>query len=374
VDTLVPESERANHRIQRELYRDEPELAQTLMARRTLYGCSKDGSELPVEVSLSHLALDGADHVLVTVSDITERSLSEALLRAGERRLRLALDAARAGTWEWFVDSDNHFWSDELWSLYGLSEDDASASTETWWQTIHPDDLGRVQAAVKDARDLGLPFETEWRVPQPAGAPPRWLLCRGQPVVDKREQVISYIGIVLDVTGQRVAEEKRREGEALLATILDNVGACIYIKDLDYRYLYVNRAMASVFGAPREQICGQRDEAFCDPATVRAWRGNDRRVLEGASASSSRRSPSTARAARCTATSRSSSRCAARTAASTPCAASPPTSPKRNAPSASWPATASSSRAWWRPAPASWPWPRTPPRAPAAPRAPSWPT
>ena len=281
VDTLVPESERANHRIQRELYRDEPELAQTLMARRTLYGSTKDGSELPVEVSLSHLALDGADHVLLTVSDITERSLSEALLRAGERRLRLALDAARAGTWEWFVDSDNHFWSDELWSLYGLSEDDASASTETWWQTIHPDDLGRVQAAVKDARDLGLPFETEWRLPQPAGAPPRWLLCRGQPVVDKRERVISYIGIVLDVTGQRVAEEKRREGEALLATILDNVGACIYIKDLDYRYLYVNRAMASVFGAPREQICGQRDEAFCDPATVRVWRGNDRRVLEG---------------------------------------------------------------------------------------------
>ena len=41
-----------------------------------------DGSELPVEVSLSHLALDGADHVLLTVSDITERSLSEALLRA----------------------------------------------------------------------------------------------------------------------------------------------------------------------------------------------------------------------------------------------------------------------------------------------------
>ena len=59
------------------------------------------------------------------------------------------------------------------------------------------------------------------------------------------------------------------------------MGACIYIKDLDYRYLYVNRAMASVFGAPREQICGQRDEAFCDPATVKAWRSNDRRVLEG---------------------------------------------------------------------------------------------
>ena len=193
--------------------------------------------------------------------------------------LRLALDAARAGTWEWFVDSDNHFWSDELWSLYGLSEDDASASTETWWQTIHPDDRARVQAAVNDARDLALPFETEWRVHLPAGAPPRWLLCRGQPVVDMRERVISYIGIVLDVTGQRVAEEKRREGEALLATILDNVGACIYIKDLDYRYLYVNRAMASVFGAPREQICGQRDEAFCTPATVQAWRRDAGRTL-----------------------------------------------------------------------------------------------
>ena len=280
VERLVPEPMRSNHRIQRELYRNDPGAAQTLMARRNLCGRCKDGSELAIEISLAGLSMDGAEHVLVTVSDVTERSLSEALLRASERRLRLALDAARAGSWEWFVDSNNHFWSDELWALYGLPPEGRMASSETWWQTIDADDRERVVATIGAARRDGLPFETEWRVVLPPDAAPRWLLCCGQPVSDEQGRLLSYIGIVLDVTERRLGEERRRQSEAMLATILDNVGAYIYIKDRDYRYTYANRQVCALFGCTPQQVVGKPDEDFFDAATAANLRGNDRRVLE----------------------------------------------------------------------------------------------
>ena len=281
VDLLVPQRLGANHAIQRGVYRDEPGAAQALMSRRNLFGACKDGTERAVELSLASLSMEGVNHVLVTVSDVTERSLAEALLRAGERRLRLALDAARAGSWEWFIDSNNHSWSDELWALYGLPCDGPMPSSETWWQSIDPDDLDRVVTTVTAARDEGVAFETEWRVMLPPGAPPRWLLCRGQPVTDKAGRLVSYIGIVLDVSERRIGEERRRQSEEMLATILDNVAAHIYIKDPDYRYTYANREVCSLFGRSREDIIGSADEAYFDAATAKQLRQNDSRVLEG---------------------------------------------------------------------------------------------
>ena len=82
---------------------------------------------------------------------------------------------------------------------------------------------------------------------------------------------------------QRQVHERTRHlqvSEQKLATILDSVGAFIYIKGQDYRYQYANHHICELFGRPASEVVGQDDAAFFDPATAAQIRENDRRVLE----------------------------------------------------------------------------------------------
>lgn len=139
-----------------------------------------------------------------------ERLRAEAALRRSEERLRLAQDAANAGTWEWDLRTNENFWSEEVWRLYGLEPYSREASYDTWLRTIHPDDRGKTEEAVQRAALDGLELSAEWRVWAPDG-PERWLMSRGRPVRDADGRPIRYLGIVMDITTRRQTETALRQ-------------------------------------------------------------------------------------------------------------------------------------------------------------------
>ncbi len=71
-----------------------------------------------------------------------------------------------------------------------------------------------------------------------------------------------------------------RESEALLSTVMENVGACIYLKDLDGKYLFVNQQVLDLWGVERQEVIGFGDDKFFDERTVTRVREIDQRVLD----------------------------------------------------------------------------------------------
>lgn len=134
---------------------------------RDVVGRRKDGREFYIEVSLSGMKVAGEDYVLATVGDISSRKKAEIGLRQSEQRLRLAMDAANAGTWEWYLESNENFWSDEIWKLYGLQENTVAPSFDVWKNCVHPNDLERVLAVLDDAVARQSVFEMDWQVRLP---------------------------------------------------------------------------------------------------------------------------------------------------------------------------------------------------------------
>ncbi|MFB2923642.1 PAS domain S-box protein [Aerosakkonema funiforme] len=82
------------------------------------------------------------------------------------------------------------------------------------------------------------------------------------------------------ILDRKQIEAQLRKSEAKLSAILDNVGACIYIKDLHSNYIYINHLIAEVFGLTEVEIIGSNDFKLFSKQTASSLRQNDRKVIE----------------------------------------------------------------------------------------------
>ena len=79
---------------------------------------------------------------------------------------------------------------------------------------------------------------------------------------------------------RKFAKHAVQESEGRLQAILDGSSAVIYVKDLQYRYLLINRKFESLFDLDREEVKGQTDYDIFPKEIANAFRKNDQMVLE----------------------------------------------------------------------------------------------
>lgn len=167
-----------------------------------------DGSERVV-MEVGEASFDPAGRptsMLGAVMDITQQRRAEETMRDNTAKLRLALEGASAGSYEWNVETGTTSWSEELHTLCGLVPDIDTTSFATWRKVIHPYDLERVEAIIETAVARGTGFEAEWRLNPQDGAEPHWVMERARPVCEKDGRVLRYLGIIIDITKQKQAE------------------------------------------------------------------------------------------------------------------------------------------------------------------------
>jgi PAS domain S-box-containing protein len=186
-----------------------------------------------------------------------------------EARLHLAQEAAKAGTWEWDLGTNDNTWSEELWKLYGLAPHSVVPSYQAWLAVVHPDDRARAEQSIQEAARQGSELDLEWRVRDPDGSE-RWLLSRGQPIREASgERVVRYLGIVLDITERKRVEAERarlldeiEEQRVLLNTIVENTEAHLVYLDRDFNFIWVNPAYARACRRSPEEFVGHNHFEF----------------------------------------------------------------------------------------------------------------
>ncbi len=182
-----------------------------------------------------------------------------------EQRLRHALDAADAGTWEWDLATNRNLWSDEVFRLYGLPPRSVEPSYDAWLNAVRPEDRLRAAATVQSALRHLAELNLEWR-PNAPQVSERWLLSRGKPEIDGSGKPQRFRGIVMDITHRKRAEQALTESEQRYRTAFQTSPDAITINRVsDGLYLDVNEGFSRQFGWAPKEVVGRTSQE------IRIW-------------------------------------------------------------------------------------------------------
>src|ERR1700741_2540170 len=224
--------------------------------------------------------------------DITQRKHGEKALRLSEERLRLAQQIAHVGSFEWNIQTGVNTWTPELEAMYGLQPGTFAGTQTAFENLVHPDDRAGVIKLADAAMKSGQPTQGEWRVVWADGSV-HWIAGRWQVFMDASGEPSKMIGVNIDVTERKLADEARLEmnrtlvaqaaslqaREELLRVFVKNVPAAVAMLDRDMRYLQVSDRWGSDNSVEASELLGRSRELL--PEMPDHWKEVNRRALEG---------------------------------------------------------------------------------------------
>jgi PAS domain S-box-containing protein len=203
-----------------------------------------------------------------TSSDIEDR-------KQAEMQALTLIDAIPQQIWSSPPDGATDYCNERWRSYTGLELEDLRGYG---WQTmVHPEDRERVLTAWHESVVNGTPYEQEERH-RGADGTYRWFLSLGMPLRDAEGRIVRWYGTNTDIEDRKQAEDALRKNEQLFAVFMDHLPGFAWMKDIDGRYVYVNKK-ESELDVYHEGAIGKTDAELWPAEIASAYQANDQLVI-----------------------------------------------------------------------------------------------
>ncbi len=151
-------------------------------------------------------------NIYATGRDITDIKEKQKNLERREKQLSEAEAIGRMGHWHWLIGEEYISWSEEIFRIFGVDQNQFKPNINSLTPLVHKRDLGRVVQVFQRAIIEEKNYDMEFRIIRPGGDV-RFIMCEGRCEKNDEGEVIALYGIMQDMTERMLYEEELRQAK-----------------------------------------------------------------------------------------------------------------------------------------------------------------
>jgi len=219
----------------------------------------KDGSK--IEVCLRSTPVDPADlsqGVIFTALDITQSKHAEKALSESESRYRRITEAITDYIFTVRVANGHPaetYHGPNCVAVTGYTTEEFSSDPFLWIRMVPQEDQDLVRSQASELLSGHEPRSIEHRIMRKDGQI-RWVSNSLVPNYDVVGNLLSYDGLIRDITNRKIAEETLRESEERYRHLVETMNEGLAMADRDYVFTFVNEKLGEMLGYSREEMVG----------------------------------------------------------------------------------------------------------------------
>ncbi len=195
---------------------------------------------------------------LAAMIDITDRKAVEQQLRDSQQQLRITLEAAHVGTWQWDLRRNAIEWSANMEPIHGLAPGSFDGLLGSYMARVHAEDRQPVRQAIRRALAGRDEYRVEYRY-HPDDGSTLWMESRGRVVRDQRGEPVRVTGVCINTTERKRAEQALRDSEQRFRAIFHGAQDPVLVYSVDEAgqpgaFLEVNDAAVAFYGYSERQF------------------------------------------------------------------------------------------------------------------------
>ncbi|WMJ74066.1 PAS domain S-box protein [Cytophagaceae bacterium ABcell3] len=216
----------------------------------------------------------GIHHIAI---DVTGEVLARRAVKEREEQLRIAIEGAELGTYNFFPQQNKAIWSAKTKEFYGLPPE-AEITYELYMKAIHPEDRAKAKAALegglKNPQDKGY-YQNEYRTIGIKDGKLRWIRPKGRIFFDHEGRPVRITGVIQDVTEQKKAEEALKVSKDRFQAAVEAIEGVLWTNNAKGEMEGVQPGWEHITGQTYEEYQGYGWAKAVHPddaqATIEAW-------------------------------------------------------------------------------------------------------